>query len=181
MMAQQLDVHVVTAPLVQIDRAALSQAWYSALHLARSHAPVANAGHASHATGRTAGSIAATIAGKASAGARGNGPAARGRSNAPSRPSARETQRTLEAWAQRRLARTVSIARGPSLRSTLTLGRGAGRVYLLLQSAGNATRAIAICRPADRERVAAALADACAALARRGIRLDARLGAGPCS
>ena len=36
MMTQQLEVSILAAPLAAIDRRALSQAWYSALHLARS-------------------------------------------------------------------------------------------------------------------------------------------------
>ena len=35
MMTQQLEVSILAAPLAAIDRRALSQAWYSALHLAR--------------------------------------------------------------------------------------------------------------------------------------------------
>src|SRR6202034_3463065 len=34
MMTQQLEVSILAAPLAAIDRRALSQAWYSALHLA---------------------------------------------------------------------------------------------------------------------------------------------------
>jgi hypothetical protein len=42
MITQQLGYSILTAPLAAIDRRALSQAWYSALHLARSGFPVAN-------------------------------------------------------------------------------------------------------------------------------------------
>ncbi|HEY1429269.1 MAG TPA: hypothetical protein VGF18_06830, partial [Candidatus Tumulicola sp.] len=43
-MTEQLRVSIVAAPLAAIDPRALSQAWYSALHLAReSRAPLAGA------------------------------------------------------------------------------------------------------------------------------------------
>jgi len=179
-MAQQLDVHVVTAPFVQIDQRALSQAWYSALQLARSSASLAKSPRGVAASTFTAGGFSPATEGKTVGEARGNGFAPRDAVKALPRTVC-EADRARHAPSPRRVQRTKANARVPGLRSTLTLGRGAARVYLLLQNVGNVTRAIAICRAADRERVAAALADACAALATRGARLDTRVGVRPCS
>ncbi|MGA8534787.1 MAG: hypothetical protein WB615_11805, partial [Candidatus Tumulicola sp.] len=70
------------------------------------------------------------------------------------------------------LARKIeSVALDPRPRverSTFTIGRGGPRVHVVLQSNGGIVRLIAICRPAYREMVARALAQARFALASRG-------------
>ena len=90
-------------------------------------------------------------------------------------------RRALPAALGQRIARAFLAPRTLPVRSTLTLGRGEGRVHVILQSSGGGLRLIAICRPADREVVARALAHARLALAARGCELEMQTGFLACS
>jgi hypothetical protein len=175
MMTQELQASVLTAPLAQIDRRVLSQAWYSALNFARARESAAPAKKP-----------VATNA------------AAQGRATPASVPN----RRTSHAAPPASVAHPVSAKRGVSLdrgverraprsplarkiesvfldprsrveRSTFTVGSGRARVYVALQGKGEKLRLIAVCAPAYREVVAAALAQARFALASRGCALEA--------
>ncbi len=183
MMTQQLQNGMVSAPVAQIDRRALSQAWYSALHLARAQSVQAQPSRvqATAATGT-------------------------GRSLFPTPERARLQRRRRGAWLPlhgaakrfdaalsveernastkslaRRIARAVSTPRTFPVRSTLSLGRGEGRVHVILQSGNGRLRLTAICHPADRDVVARAVARARLALAMRGWELEAKTGTFACS
>src|SRR5580692_940341 len=138
MMTQELQASVLTAPLAQIDRRVLSQAWYSALNFARARESAAPAKKP-----------VATNA------------AAQGRATPASVPN----RRTSHAAPPASVAHPVSAKRGVSLdrgferraprsplarkiesvfldprsrveRSTFTVGSGRARVYVALQGKG---------------------------------------------
>ncbi|MGB8520706.1 MAG: hypothetical protein WCD38_11150 [Candidatus Tumulicola sp.] len=183
MMTQQLQAGIVSAPVAQIDRRALSQAWFSALHLARAQSvqtrPPRAQVPAAPPTGR---SLFLTP------------------ERAPLQRSPRGALRLLHGAAKRfdaavsidarsaaarslarRIARAVSSPRTLPMRSTLSLGPGEGRVHVILQNGNGRLRLIAICRPADRDVVARAVAQVRLALAMRGWELEAKTGAFVCS
>jgi hypothetical protein len=175
MMTQQLRASILTAPLAAIDRRALSQAWYSALHLARP-----NAAAPTPSRPNAPSTASATPPGSAKSGAAAAKPVA---ANPPAlvwtRAGVREA--TVDAATDRRaprtrLARDIERAfldpRMRRERSTFSVGNGAARVVVVLQNVGDRVRLVAICAPACKIAVARALADARFALASRGIALD---------
>lgn len=182
MMTQQLPASILTAPLAQIDRRSLSQAWYSALRLAQARgAPAsplqpsgacevprcrsdATASH--HLPRERAVRSVVTVA------------FAVPKSSGSAEPSSQLRARSSLA---RQIERIFQNARKPVVRATLTLGRGEGRAYVVLQSSGDRMRVIAICRPADRQRVARALEEARYALAVHGHALETSVGVSSCS
>lgn len=171
MMTQQLGFSILTAPLAAIDRRALSQAWYSALHLAREavhplepaapNKPLACRDGArpgsSTANGRPASAACAT--------ARHASSAERARDGEPERRAPRSRL-------SRKIERCFLDPVRRTHRATFTLDGSNARVHVALQSGGAAMRLIAVCPPAVRERVKCALEEARYALAVRGIALD---------
>ncbi len=173
MMTQQIGFSVLSAPLAAIDRRALSEAWYSALHLAKGNAaeaprskPVKPSG-AVHAKAATA-------------------PAQRSTADAvhfPPRAAAQQRDRQNEAQLVERRAMRSPLARKiestflhPSRsvqRATFTIDGTQNRVHIALQTSGSQLRLIAICPPSVRTAVARALEEARYALAERGITLSA--------
>ncbi len=179
MMTQQLHASILSAPLAQIDRRSLSQAWYSALGLAsvrQSSLPSGNPPKASPASPDRCPKIGDTtrrvhFSPPVQAPAR-----ALGRQGMP-------LERIVERVVERRaaglpLARKIERAfldpRSRVRRSTFTVGRGGARVHVVLQSQGDCVRLIAICAPAYRDTVARALAQASFALASRGCAIARR-------
>ena len=169
-------VAVVATQLADTDRRALSQAWYSALHLAERppdrHAPLARIPGAAPASGSRR---------------------AQGPSDAPQRRSTdggfrvREAARAViprrggSVAGERRVPKTElarSIERGLTRRAPCAVAasfavRGAGgRVHLIVRSDGALTRIVAVCAAPLRERVERALAQARFALAGRGVRAE---------
>lgn len=175
MMTQQLEISVLAAPLSAIDRRALSQAWYSALNLARDVTP---------STPRTDVGVAAkSLSQKLSRPV----PAGRiGRSASPRVPTppALGTARPVvaEIASRQRGRLVVPLARqierrflGAPLavkRATFSIGNGGARVHVVLQTTGSSAILIALCRPQMREIVARALAEARRVLAARGIVVE---------
>lgn len=165
-------ISVVATQLAQTDRRTLSQAWFDALHLAHETAPLrsrvpshesvthepAYASHEAHAT-----------------------PTLTAQRHADMRVAVRSDERTLPIERERRsqrseLARRIEraiVRRTPAPLASLAIRADAGRVHLLVRSEGGRTRIVALCLPAQRGAVEAALAQARFALARRGIVLDA--------
>jgi hypothetical protein len=176
MMTQQLRASILTAPLAAIDRRALSQAWYSALHLARPNAAAPTPSRPN----------APSTASATSPGSAKSGVATAAKPIAPNpsalvRTRAGVREATVDAATDRRVPRT-RLARDierafldPRMRrerSTFSVGNGAARVVVVLQNVGDRVRLVAICAPACKIAVARALADARFALASRGIALD---------
>jgi hypothetical protein len=175
MMTQQLRASILSAPLAAIDRRALSQAWYSALHIARL-AEERDAPKPLRPCTPPSASHPLAKARDASAAQRGGFPEA---PRVPARSSERRT--AAEALVDRRAPRS-SLARqiekiffdpqGRVERSTFSLERGGARVHVVLQSKGDRIALIAICAPEQKDMVARALAQARYALASRGIAID---------
>jgi hypothetical protein len=172
MMTHQLQVSILSAPLAAIDRRVLSQAWYSALHLARDRS-------------RAAGEKSRVAAPKPASCERLPDALARPetqRSEAAAVRTRKPDELRFAAFAERRSARCDLARRiehaflrraGAVARATFTLGTGSGRIVVLLQRANGTGRLLAICSPRLRETVARALAQARFALASRGIALEA--------
>jgi len=166
--SHRLAFDVLTAPLAEIDRRTLSQAWYSALRLANAPASAPRRGDAR--------AVASTPARAATAGASPRGvraSVANARALATSRTrevgevaSDRRSPRTdLARRIERIVARPLASARGASF----ALRGPYGRVQILLRSHGGRTHLVAVCSPDAREQVARALEQARYALARGGI------------
>ena len=170
---QHTTVALVATQLADTDRRALSQAWYSALHLAE----------------RPPGTRPAPLVPSTPEGAcRARGP----NDAAPHRSFVRGNVRNAShdataryaggiAHCERRapktdLARRIErrLARRPPRGATASFavsGAG-GRVHVVVRSDGARTRVVAVCSPPLRERVARALAHARFVLAGHGVRAE---------
>jgi hypothetical protein len=168
-------VAVLATHLAVADRRALSQAWYSALHLAE-RAPAARP-HASR-TGR--GGAHPPEAGASSrfgreAGSRDGTP--RGSSSLSSRALQNEAAFVAERRAPktvlaRRIERVLARCVPSSAPCSVAVSAAGGRVRLLVRSDANGTRVVAVCAEALRERVERALAQARFALVERSVRAE---------
>jgi hypothetical protein len=176
MTTERLEVSILAAPLAAIDRRALSQAWYSALHLDRKQTrPAGQTAQRSHA--------GATIALQMRQPAKhpSMDPNIELRKTKRSAPRPAQTQpvpnvvRTARLRAtfplSRRIERTFFRPEGPVRRATFSLGPGGARVHIILQSNAGTVTLVALCRPEMRELVARALAQARLALAARGFEI----------
>jgi hypothetical protein len=178
-MQQTTGISLLATDLAYTDRRALSQAWYSALHVAGRDAPGARA----RATAR--GTVRASLARAAQFGdAPAPGTGDRRDARRPRNLAAPTASRTgggecpLERRrAKSELARTIErgIARRAARAETASfVVRAAnGRVHLVVRTGGGGTRVVAVCAPPLRERVERALAQARFALAGRGLRAEA--------
>ncbi len=167
---------ILQAPLAAIDRRVLSQAWFSALHLAHDHAShngaapgLLSAGNDTRRSPRASGRECAVERTSAE------------RLPAPTfretRVDAHDTQQSDRRVARSPLARKIerTFLRPNAARrsATFAVDGAGGRVHVVLQRADEQMRLVAICPPAVRERVEQALAQARYALALRGVRLVA--------
>jgi hypothetical protein len=180
MMTQQLEVSILAAPLAAIDPRALSQAWYSALGL------VPRTPDARRAAGRMQTPACARVrAGsreetKVMSRATGESRALLGIRLKKSEPRALEDEcrstlrrQVLDALPLAvRIARAFSDPRWRPKRATFSMGRGNARVHVILQTKGDSTTLVAVCRPELRAIVGRALTDARIALAARGIGVE---------
>jgi hypothetical protein len=164
-------VAIVATQLAHTDRRALSQAWYSALHLAHdaparstpSHPSAANAAHTALAPSSPVASAASARLAPTAAPRASHAPAAR-ENAAPSME-----RRSAPTLAARRVERALAtIAGRPQPRSSQTIALDGGRVTLLVRSDAGATRIVALCGEPLRATVERALAHARFALAARG-------------
>lgn len=168
-------VAVVATRLPNIDRRALSQAWYSALHVtqppvrAMALHPQLPASTPGTSLRRPAGSNPAT-ARTGVAGHSGQPLAVR---PAPIGTPAVERRGAVGELA-RRIERAVArgVVRGPVRSAAVAIDAGGGRVHLLVRTDGATTRIVALCAPHLRERVDRALAHARFALAASGTRIE---------
>jgi hypothetical protein len=177
MMTQQLHVSILAAPVSAIDPRALSQAWYSALRLARDSSqlpfstcalpeePCAIAPSVLHrayrrAEANVAGAVAISRLAKRCGGVLSDASARR----TVARPSL-----------ARRIERAFAGARAPQRRATFSFGQGSARVHVILQTSGTRSMLVALCRPELQPFVSRALAQAGRALATRGIAGDLRV------
>ena len=177
-MHQTTGVAVFATHLPCTDRRALSQAWYSALHLAERAPRSRGARAAAHAEKAAPRRAAQTARGSALQPA-GDGAARRSckplRAPSPRRhvcASARERREPRSA-----LTRCTGHSQAWRLRralpSAFAVCAANGGVHLLVRADGTRTRVVALCAPRLRERVERALAHARFALASRGIVAEA--------
>jgi hypothetical protein len=175
MMTQQLHVSILAAPLAAIDPRALSQAWYSALRLAHDTPAFSNT------SGEcvTASRPRATIATAALREADRNPAVVAPRSPRCTRGELRGVagdyvkRRAARAPLARRIERAFAASTPPQ-RATFSLGQGAARVHVILQTSGDRSALVALCRPELEAIVSRALAQAGQALAARGIVVEMR-------
>jgi hypothetical protein len=159
-------VAVIATQLAQTDRRALSQAWYSALHLVqrtplprRPPAPMPSAAHGpSRVTPVPRAPVIATLRGTTPIGTRCSTSAALPERRRP----VTATTRRIEAAIAR-----LSVVAQPTVAQTIELGDG--RVRLLVRKRGATTRIVAVCAPRLRESVERALARARFSLAASGM------------
>jgi hypothetical protein len=171
MMTQQLGFSILTAPLAAIDRRELSQAWYSALHLARDAAPAPEAAAARVLQESTLPRARRDRVPE---------PAVRRSAVRIANREERTAHRLLSDERERRAPRSMLARRiercllrrpGKVRRATFTLDGTSARVHVTLQFATGGLRLIAVCAPPVRERVRQALEEARYALASRGVAL----------
>jgi hypothetical protein len=178
---QQLDISVLSAPLAAIDRRSLSQAWYSALHLARDGSvPTRQASRIPIARGRRA---PAAAAGRRSSGVDASFLANTKTPQTWAPRTGAVERRSARLPLARRIERALFERTSAHGRTTFAIGEGSGRVVVVLHASGERVRLVALCSPALRRTVARALDQARFALAARGIVLDGGLleGASTCS
>ncbi|HTA37800.1 MAG TPA: hypothetical protein VK760_01930 [Candidatus Acidoferrales bacterium] len=179
---QQLDISVLSAPLAAIDRRSLSQAWYSALHLARDGS-----------SPKPAAPRSATVQGSAPRGvALAARPPRTGELVPVNAKTAHATlargggaveRRTPRSPLAGRIERALFERPSAHARSAFAIGEGTGRVVVVLHATGTRVRLIALCSPSLRRTVSRALDQARFALAARGIAMDGGVleGAPACS
>jgi hypothetical protein len=176
MMTHELEVSILAAPLAQMDRRALSQAWYTALRLApqttsaprpatlAQSGPLTGTAHSLVTNQRTARrpnafSPAATFSSSR------RGATGFGEVQGPARPARGGTL-------AERIERTFAGSPLPAKRATFSLGRGNARIHIILQTIAERPTLVALCRPELRTVVGRALAQARLGLARRGIGVE---------
>ncbi len=179
-MTEQLGFSVLSAPLAALDRRALSQAWYSALHLASGSSP--SRGEQSPKTSATsATTIRANRAEpvqRASGNAQAPAPAPKMlRHNLLARATSGEADRRMRSPLARKIEGAFLHPSKPLARATFTIG-DTWRVHIALQNNGFGMRLVAVCAPAARAAVAKALDEARYALAARGISIGVALSDG---
>lgn len=177
MMTQQLGFSVLTAPIAAIDRRALSQAWFSALHLAKDAPKRETPSSAAFALERRCAHDANVQVERRASATR----------QVPSMQVHREiksAKREAPALDRRSfrspLARKIEYAflrpNVPATRAAFTIDGTQARVHVTMQRTRSGLQLVAVCPPHARERVARALEQARYALAERGISIDARIG-----
>jgi len=169
---QQTDrIDVLTTHLAETDRRGLSQAWYSALHVAERAPRVPHAAVARGAASRFSPPASRPASRNTSLHAQyhANPVRASAREAAHRRVVAvPEPERRFPKTALARQLECTLIRRVPRAAATsFALRAGDARVHLLVRSDGARTRVIAVCAPSLRERVERALAQARFVLAGR--------------
>lgn len=171
MMTQELNVCVLSAPLAAIDRRALSQAWYSALHCASEK---------ERSTSRQTKRGVAKGDGSGTGSQRTMGDPSNLRAAQPKDASrernAKMSERCAGCDVDRRTRRSALARRierkflnSPAGSQRATFNAGGKRVHVLVQASAKRVRLVAVCPPSLRETVARALAQARFALASRGV------------
>jgi hypothetical protein len=169
-------VAVVATHLAVTDRRALSQAWYSALHLAQRgepacrRAPIAapaspGAGHAERRGASPREIPAGTPPSVRNPRSATISPRDAGRAPVPER-------RAPQTELARRIENAVARRRAFEGSAAFAVRAGGERVHVLVRCGGARTRIVAVCSPRLRELVERALAHARFALAGRGVRAE---------
>jgi hypothetical protein len=181
MMTQQLEVSILAAPIAAIDRRALSQAWYSALRMARRQPDSLPARPRSACTIDASATWPPVVETHSPSLVRTLPEQSRSLQQRPQQAAvAPSTARVVADRASlplsRRIERRFSQSKPPLRRATFSMGRGLARVHVILQTNGSNATLVALCRPEMRGVVARALGQARFALAARGLVVDVRNG-----
>ncbi len=165
---------VLSAPLAYKDRRAISQAWYSALHVhTKDERKFVNTPGSPYISPERAPRTALAQIGE------GNGPMRAGASSKRARAQthlpANTERRALRSSLARKIEQAFRSPESPTHTATFALQGTDGRVHITLRSEGSRIRLIAVCAPKAREIVGVALAQARYALASNGVGLDATL------
>ena len=169
-------VAVLTTQLAAVDRRALSQAWYSALHLAgRPPRPPARAAQGSSRERHGVRAAAHESTRRDAAGDTGSAIRSRGSAVSVTRRAAGANaleRRMPASELARRIERGLLGRRPRGVPASFTVRAADGRVQLLVRGDGARTRVVAVCTAALRERVDRALGHARFALAASGVRAE---------
>ncbi len=167
------DVAVVATHLAQTDRRALSQAWYSALHVAPGDARAAiRSTRAPNASSARVGERA--VSALAESDMPGKMPAEARTSRGAGVSSPFVERRNVADASTRRVERAVAaLARAPRRTVPHTVALAGGRVTIVIRGDAHATRIVALCSEPLRATVERALAHARFALASRGASVNA--------
>jgi hypothetical protein len=170
MTTQYVGFSILSAPLAEIDRRALSQAWYSALHLAKERS-----GTQPEPMLRAQPTAPSPVMPRA------QGPATQRRLpiaspptrayHVPVRAEGAGERRAARSLLARRIERELFCPAHPANRATFSVAGSAARVHVSIQRERSGLRLVAVCSPRVRAIVARALEQARFALARRGIAL----------
>jgi len=168
-------IEVLTTQLAATDRRALSQAWYSALHLAEQPARMASVGRraetmrsAEPSRAPSAPAPARVIADPA----RTVTPTSRPVTRRDGVDSAYAERRAAKSTLARKLERALTHRAGRERLSSFALRTAGGRIHLMVRNDGIRIRLVAICAPSLRDRVERALAQARFALAGQGVTAE---------
>ncbi len=173
MMTQELGFSVLSAPLAAIDRRVLSQAWYSALHLAHDR-PLAKSGLAKNPAVRAARRAPLPNEQRARPSVDAKTEARVCRDVAPRRRMDEDDRRSIRSPLARKIERAFLHPMRSPQSASFALG-GGGKVHVTLRKGRGGLHLVAVCAPAARDAVAKALEQARYALAVRGITLNASL------
>lgn len=171
---EHLQFSVLSAPVAQVDRRGLSEAWYSALYGGEKRQSAAAPARSPQIRDMR-GERPEMPAGKEPAGSSVRTPknaASAVREEKGSGPVAVE-RRTARSPLARKIERAFLHPAARVRNASFELEGMHGRVQVLLRGGGNRVKLVAVCASSARGHVAAALAQARYALARRGIELDA--------
>ncbi len=171
---EKAQLTVLCVPLAGVDRRALSQAWYSALHM---HTTEEGRSRKTCGVGRASPERLTIIAGSEH-----NQPrfpcadaSPRKTARAQTTPMAPCERRTVRSPLARKIREAFFSGQCHTHTATFALQGGNGRVHMVLRIEGREIRLIAVCAPKARELVRTALAQARYALASTGLRLHASL------
>jgi len=169
---EHLEFSVVSAPLAQIDRRALSQSWYSALYGANGATPKSASERAKVSEPAALTRVARSSEKPASEKAAALPVNRRALGSSPLRTGAAEIdRRAARSPLARNIERRFLRPGAPVQAASFALEGERGRVRILLRNAGEQLQLVAICAPSARSCVATALAQARYALAMRCIAL----------
>jgi hypothetical protein len=170
--AEHLKFSVLSAPIASLDRRALSQAWYSTLYGNAAPERSRTLSGASPSPSRHTAFITATFPVLRDGGEHAIPAAARKAPQTGVRSGVEIERRAPRSGLARKIERTFLHPRARVRKASFAIDGVQGRVQVLLQSSGGRLKLVAICPPAAKAHVAAALAQARYALALRGIALE---------
>lgn len=168
-------VAVLATHLADTDRRALSQAWYSALHLADRSVRARPAPRASAPTGDASARTSAQRTADHHANSGTRGPRAARNAARAARPdllAAAAERRTPKTELARRIEHGLVRRLPRAAAASFAVRAAGGRVQLIVRCDGERTRVVAVCAPPLRERVERALAHARFALTGRAVRAE---------